>query len=112
MPVYSNLSTGSNAGEISITLMSPVSGINVEHSQVFWFVVIPIQDGIRGESVSHLSLNYQSGTSETIVISGLMAGESFAFSATAVNVYGSSQAATSTPVTAAAASSTSVTSGI
>ena len=87
--------SGPNAGEVTITVMTPASGINGQLSDIFWFVVTPIHEGIEGESVSHLTLNYQSGTFETILIDGLDEGESYAFNATATNVYGSSQATTS-----------------
>ena len=98
MPVFGDIMSGPNAGEITITVMTPASGTNGQFSQVFWFFVTPIHEGIKGDSVSHLSLNYQSGTFETIVINGLEEGENYTFNVTATNVYGSSQAATSQSV--------------
>ena len=94
--------SGPNGGEITINLMTSSSGINGQSSdsEVFWFVVTPVHEGIEGESVSHLSMNYQSGSLERVVISGLMEGESYTFNVTAVNVYGSSQVATSMSITA------------
>ena len=67
---------------------------------MFWFVITPIHNGIEGDSVSHLSMNYQSGTLDTIVIDGLEGGASYMFNATAVNMYGSSLTATSMSVLA------------
>ena len=64
--------------------------------------ITPIHDGNEVKSVSHLSLNYQSGTFETIVIDGLEEGERYMFNATAVNVYGSSLTATSISILAGA----------
>ena len=58
----------------------------------------PIYDEIEGKSIPHLSLNYQTGTFETLVIDGLEEGESYMFNATAVNIYGSSLTATSISV--------------
>jgi hypothetical protein len=96
--------SGPNAGEITISLMTLSSGIEHEgqssDSEVFWFVVTPVHDGLGGESISHLSMNYQSGTLETVVVSGLEEGESYMLNVTAVNVYGSSQVATSMSITA------------
>ena len=99
-PEFGNLVPGPNAGEITISLKTSSSGINGDSSEVFWFVVIPIHEGDEGESVSHLSLNYQSGTFETIVVSGLVEGKSYILNAKAVNVYGSSQSASSVSVIA------------
>lgn len=99
IPEFGNLVSGPNAGEITVHLKSSSSGINREVSEVFWFVVNPIH-GVEEESVSHLSLNYQSGTFETIVIGGLVEGKSYTFNARAINMYGSSQSATSESVIA------------
>ena len=66
-------------------------------------MITPINDGIEGESVFHLSVNYQSGSFETIVIDGLEEGESYVFNATAVNMYGSSLPTTSISVLAGVA---------
>ena len=63
-------------------------------------MVTPVHEGIEGESVSHLSMNYQSGSFEGVVVSGLMEGESYTLNVTAVNVYGSSQVATSKSIAA------------
>lgn len=92
--------SGPNAGEITITLKTISSGINGQSSEVFLFMVTPVHEGIGGESVSHLSMNYQSETFETVVVGGLVEGESYTLNATAVNVYGSSQVATSLSITA------------
>ena len=63
-------------------------------------MVTPVREGIGGESVSHLSMNYQSGSFERVVISGLEEGESYTLNVTAVNIYGSSQVATSMSIAA------------
>ena len=63
-------------------------------------MVTPVREGIGGESVSHLSMNYQSGSFERVVVSGLEEGESYTLNVTAVNIYGSSQVATSKSITA------------
>ena len=82
--------------------MTPASGINGNFAEVFWFFVTPIHEGIKGDSVPHLSLNYQSGTFETIVIDRLEEGESYTFNATAANIFGRSQAVTSMSIFAGA----------
>ena len=66
-------------------------------------MIIPISDGIEAESVSHFSMNYQSGSFETIIVEGLEEGESYVFNATAVNMYGSSLPTTSMSVLAGVA---------
>ena len=101
-PIFGHLQPGPKGGEITFSIQSPTSGIdrNFSDSEVFWFVITPIHDGIEGESVSHLSMNYQSGSIETVVIDGLEEGESYVFNATAVNMYGSSLPTTSTSVLA------------
>ena len=80
--------------------MTAASGINGQFSGLFWFVITPVHEGINGDNIPHLSLNYQSGTFETIIIDKLKEGESYTFNATATNVYGSSQAAISVSILA------------
>ena len=63
-------------------------------------MVTPVREGIGGESVSHLSMNYQSGSFERVVVSGLEEGESYTLNVIAVNIYGSSQVATSKSIAA------------
>ena len=94
--------SGLSAGEITITVMTPTSGINGQFSGIFWFVITPVHERTKGDSVPHLFLSYQSGTFETIVIDGLEEGASYTFNATATNIYGSSQAATSVSILAGA----------
>ena len=69
-------------------------------------MIIPIHDGIEGQNVSHHSLNYQSGTFETIAIDGLEEGEIYTFNAAAANMYGNSLRAMSISVLAGAISTT------
>ena len=100
MPKFGDLVSGPNGGEITATILTFVSGID-NHSDVFWFVVTPILDGIEAKvSTQHLALHYQSNTSETIIVSGLVGGQSYVLKATATNIFGSSQATLSSPVTA------------
>ena len=104
-PIFGYLQPGPNGGQITLSVQSPTSGIirQFSDSEVFWFVITPVNDGIEGESVFHLSMNYQSGSFETIVIDGLEEGESYVFNATAVNMYGSSLPTTSISVLAGVA---------
>ena len=69
-------------------------------SQVFWFVITPILDGVEGDSLPYFFLNYQSGTFETITVSGLKQGKSHTFNATANNMFGASEPATSAAIIA------------
>ena len=104
-PIFGYLQPGANGGQITLSVQSPTSGIirQFSDSEVFWFVITPVNDGIEGESVFHLSMNYQSGSFETIVIDGLEEGESYVFNATAVNMHGSSLPTTSMSVLAGVA---------
>lgn len=103
IPEFGDLISGPNTGEISVTLKTSSAGINRQSSsdfEVFWFMVTAVHKGAGGANISHLSMNYQSGTFETVIISGLEEGESYTLNATAVNVYGRSQVATSASITA------------
>ena len=104
-PVFGHLQPGPKGGQITLPIQSPTSGIdrNFSDSEVFWFVITPVNDGIEGESVFHLSMDYQSGTFQTIIVDGLEEGESYVFNATAVNMYGSSLPTTSISVLAGVA---------
>ena len=99
------MQSGPKGGQVTLSIQNPTYGIDRQFSdpEVFWFVITPINDGIEGESVSHLSMSYQNGSFETIIIDGLEEGESYVFNATAVNMHGSSLPTTSMSVLAGVA---------
>ena len=98
-PIFGDLISGPNAGEVTIIIKTAASGVD-NPSQAFWFVITPVLDGVEGDSMPYLFLNYQSGTSVTIVVSGLEDGENYKFNATSLNFFGSSEPVTSTSVLA------------
>ena len=98
-PLFGDLESGLNSGEITIMVKCLGSGID-NHSEVFGFIITPILNGIEGESLQHLSLNYQSGAFETITVGGLQEGKSYVINATAVNSFGRSPTATSSSILA------------
>ena len=99
MPMFGELLPGPGAGEVTVTIKTVASGVE-DPSQVFWFVITPYTDTTEGETVPHLIPNYQSGTFESMIVSGLEQGERYRFNATAVNMFGASQVVTSNFITA------------
>ena len=88
--MFGDLISGPDAGEITAVIGTTASGVD-NPSQAFWFVITPVLDGVEGDSIPYLFLNYQSGTFETIVVSGLEEGERYTFNATATNTFGTSE---------------------
>ena len=78
---------------------TPASGVK-SAAQEFAFIITPVLGGERLESVKYNRPNYTNGRLEAIVVSGLMGGQTYTFSAIAMNTFGTSEAATSLPVTA------------
>ena len=99
MPMFGDLLYGPGAGEVTVTIKTVASGVE-DTSQVFWFVITPHTDTTEGNTVPHFIPNYQSGTFETIIVGGLEQGEEYRFNATAANMFGASQVATSNFITA------------
>ena len=93
-PTFGDLLSGPNVGDVTMMINTRTSGIDGTF-QLFGFFVFPILDGTEGDSIPYLFPNYQSGTFETIVVSGLEEGESYMFNATAINMFGNSEAITS-----------------
>ena len=98
-PVFGNLMSGPNAGEVTIMIKTVASGVD-SPSQVFQFVITPVLDGIEGDSISYPFHNYQSNTFQALTVSGLKQEESYTFNATAINVFGASEPATSAEIPA------------
>ena len=99
MPMLGELLSGSGTGEVTVMIKTVASGIE-DPSQVFWFVIIPYTDTTEEKTVPHVIPNYQSGTFAKIIVSGLDQGERYRFNATAVNMFGASEVATSNLITA------------
>ena len=99
MPIFGELISGPGAGKVTIVIKTVASGVE-DPSQVFWFVITPYTDTTEGEAVPHLIPNYQSGTFAMIIVDGLDQGERYRFNATAANMFGASEVATSNFITA------------
>ena len=97
--MFGDLISGPDAGEITAVIGTTASGVD-NPSQAFWFVITPVLDGVEGDSIPYLFLNYLSGIFETIVVSGLEEGKSYTFNATSMNFFGSSEPVTSASVLA------------
>ena len=80
-------------------IRTPDSGVN-SADQEFAFIITPVLGGARLESMKYNRSNYTSGRFESIVVSGLMGGTTYTFSAIAINVFGESESADSLPITA------------
>ena len=98
-PIFGELISGPGAGEVTVMIKTEASGVE-DPSQVFWFVITPYTYTTEGETVPHLIPNYQSGTFVMIIVSGLDQGERYRFNATAANMFGVSEVATSSFITA------------
>ena len=98
-PNFGTLQSGPNAGEVTLQIGTPASGVK-SAAQEFAFIITPVLGGVRLESMKYNRSNYISGRLEAIVVSGLMGGQTYTFSATAVNTFGTSEATTSLPITA------------
>ena len=93
------MTSGPNPGEITIQIKTIASGVD-RSSQGFQFNIIPVRDGVEGNVREFPRGNYQSGEFETLVVRDLKQGQSYTFSATAMNFYGTSEVQNSAFVTA------------
>ena len=102
MPSFGELTSGPDPGQITIQIKTTASGLSESDNDTrgFEFVLVPVLAGRRGNELRFPRPNYQSNTFQTITISDLMPGESYTFSATAVNFFGISAPANSPPVRA------------
>ena len=90
---------GSRIGEVTLEIKTVASGIN-DQNQAFRFVITPVLDGDVLDPISYDKFDYMSGVLESITVSGLEPGRGYTFSATAMNIFGTSDAANSPPVRA------------
>ena len=93
------LTSGPEAGEVTIEIKTIASGVS-SSSQGFQFNIIPVRDGVEETLQEFVHNDYQSGQLETLIVRELEQGQSYTFSATAMNFYGTSDATNSRFVTA------------
>ena len=99
MPEFGPPRSGPAIGQVTLLIKTDASGVN-DVDQGFQFVITLVLDGDQLNSISYPFPRYESGTLESIAISGLEQGKSYTFSATAVNRFGSSTPTNSPPVKA------------
>lgn len=89
MPQFGELLSGPGAGDVTIEIKTIASGVN-NPSQGFRFIITPLLDYDILERVEFAFPDYQSGMFESVTVVGLKEGESYSFSAIAMNIYGTS----------------------
>ena len=100
-PSFGELRSGSQAGQVIIQIKTVASGVSDPAAQGFEFVIVPrLFEGAPGNELRFPRPNYQNNLFEIITISDLMPGQSYTFSATAVNFFGESFPGNSAPVQA------------
>lgn len=97
-PSFGELMSGSQAGQVVIQIKTVASGVSDPAAQGFEFIIYPVINGIHGNRLRFSRPNYQSNMFEAITISDLMPGQSYTFSATAMNTFGESTPVNSAPV--------------
>ena len=93
-PSFGELTPGPDPGEVTIQIKTIASGVS-SLSQRFQFNIIPVRDGVEETLQEFVRNDYQSGEFETITVRDLVPGENYTFNATAINFYGTSDAAIS-----------------
>ena len=87
---------GPDAGEITVRVKTIASGITLPEHR-FRFLITPVLDGTSQDQIERDFPSYVSGEFVSIIVSGLEKGRSYIFSATATNIFGSSESASSPP---------------
>ena len=101
LPQFGVLTSGPNEGEITIQIKTDASGVDsTSDSRQFQFNVVPVLSGIEGDRREFVNNDYVSGTFETVTVTDLEPGQTYTFSATAVNSFGTSVTSNSHFVTA------------
>ena len=89
MPTFGILTSGPRAGEITIQIKTVASGVDrVDHR--FRFVITPVLGSMTQTEQQFDFFNYRSGEFVSILVGGLEKGRSYTFSATATNIFGTS----------------------
>ena len=96
-PQFGDLITGPGSGVITVQIKTVASGVNMP-VQEFKFRITPVLvSGVRQPERQFEFPNYMSGQFVSIAVDNLEPGESYIFSATAVNIFGTSESANSAP---------------
>ena len=96
---FGDVNSGPGAGEVTLEVKTVASGVD-NPSQGFRFIITPVLDGEVLDPIPFDSFEYQSGTFESITVSGLEPGRTYSFSATAMNTFGTSSSTNSPSVPA------------
>ena len=97
-PQFGVLTSGPEPGEVTIQIKTIASGVS-SPSQGFQFNIIPVRDGVEETLQEFVRNEYQSGEFETITVHDLEGGQRYTFKATAMNLFGTSDIATSLFIT-------------
>ena len=100
MPSFGDLTPGPDPGQVTIQIKTIASGVSDPAAQGFAFVIVPVLGITPGDGIRFPLPNYQSNMFETIIVRDLIPGESYTFSATAVNFFGKSAPENSAPLQA------------
>ena len=98
-PQFGNVESGSRIGEVVLEIKTVASGVDNEN-QNFRFIIIPVLGVNVLDPILYDKFDYTSGELESITVRNLEPGRSYTFSATAMNIFGTSAAANSPPVRA------------
>ena len=93
-PQFGRVLSGSRVGEVTVEIKTVASGVN-SRDQRFQFILTPVLDVNVLDPIPYDRFDYMSGVLEPITVSGLEPGRIYAFSATAVNIFGISGTANS-----------------
>ena len=97
VPVFRDVTSGPGAGQVTVEIRTVASGVN-NPVQGFQFVITPVLDGVNQDSRSFPRPIYDSSQYIALTIDGLKQGSVYTFSATATNIFGTSESANSRPV--------------
>ena len=98
-PEFETPQSGPGAGEVTLRISTSSSGVSSSDQQ-FAFIITPVLGGDRQDSILIKRPEYRSGEIETVLVRGLERESVYTFSATAMNIFGESEAVNSPPVTA------------
>ena len=97
VPMIRDVTSGPGAGQVTVEIRTVASGVD-NPEQDFQFVITPDLGGVNQDSRSFPRPTYESGQYITLTVDGLKQGSMYTFSATATNIFGTSESANSRPV--------------
>ena len=103
VPMIRDVTSGPGAGQVTVEIRTVASGVD-NPEQDFQFVITPDLGGVNQDSRSFPRPTYESGQYIALPVDGLKQGSVYTFSATATNIFGASESATSHPVSVGMAS--------